>query len=103
MEKQASWAEEQEDGWILGMRPILTQINTLVERFRVKTSRLWIVLIFGEDIEMVTRANIKAKNADVDEDILELENEELHQKRQTKTFGNPLYQKFYICLTMIIL
>ena len=39
----------------------------------------------GEDIEMVTRANIKAKNADVDEDILEiLENEELHQRKAKK-------------------
>ena len=39
----------------------------------------------GEDIEMVTRANIKAKNADVDEDILKiLENEELHQRKAKK-------------------
>lgn len=36
----------------------------------------------GEDVEMVTRTNIKAENANVDEEILEiLENEELHQKK----------------------
>ena len=39
----------------------------------------------GEDMEMVTRTNIKAENSDVDEEILEiLENEELHQKRSKK-------------------
>ena len=36
----------------------------------------------GEDVEMVTRTNIKAENTNVDEEILEiLENEELHQKK----------------------
>ena len=39
----------------------------------------------GEDVEMVTRTNIKAENADVDDQILEiLENEELHQKKSKK-------------------
>lgn len=39
----------------------------------------------GEDVEMVTRTNIKAKNTEVDEEILDiLENEELHQKRVKK-------------------
>jgi len=39
----------------------------------------------GEDMEMVTRTNIKAENSDVDEEILEiLENEELYQKRSKK-------------------
>ena len=37
----------------------------------------------GEDVEMVTRTNIKAENTNVDEEILEiLENEELHQIRE---------------------
>ncbi|MBF14314.1 MAG: hypothetical protein CMA97_02225 [Euryarchaeota archaeon] len=39
----------------------------------------------GEDDKMVTRTNIKAKNEDLDEEILEiLENEELHQKKVKK-------------------
>ena len=39
----------------------------------------------GEDVEMVTRTNIKAENTGVDEEILEiLENEELHQKKAKK-------------------
>ena len=39
----------------------------------------------GEDVEMVTRTNIKAENTDVDEEILKiLENEELHQKKMKK-------------------
>ena len=39
----------------------------------------------GEDVEMVTRTNIKAENSGVDEEILEiLENEELHQKKAKK-------------------
>jgi len=39
----------------------------------------------GEDVEMVTRTNIKAENSGVDEEILEiLENEELHQQKAKK-------------------
>jgi hypothetical protein len=39
----------------------------------------------GEDLEMVTRTNIKAKNSDVDDKILEIiENEELYQKKVKK-------------------
>ena len=39
----------------------------------------------GEDLEMVTRTNIKAKNSDVDDEILEIiENEELYQKKVKK-------------------
>ncbi|MEC7261227.1 MAG: hypothetical protein VXV71_02260 [Candidatus Thermoplasmatota archaeon] len=39
----------------------------------------------GEDIEMVTRTNIKAENTGVDEEILDIiENEELHQKMMKK-------------------
>ena len=39
----------------------------------------------GEDVEMVTRTNIKAENTGVDKEILEiLENEELHQRKVKK-------------------
>jgi hypothetical protein len=39
----------------------------------------------GEDIEMVTRTNLKAKNSDVDDELLEIiENEVLHQKKSKK-------------------
>lgn len=43
----------------------------------------------GEDVEMVTRTNLKATNADVDEDILEIiENEVLHQQKSKKESWN---------------
>ena len=43
----------------------------------------------GEDVEMVTRTNIKAENKGIDEEILEiLENEELHQKKVKKDAWN---------------
>ena len=43
----------------------------------------------GEDVEMVTRTNIKAGNKGIDEEILEiLENEELHQKKVKKDVWN---------------
>ena len=39
----------------------------------------------GEDVEMVTRTNLKAKNSDVDDELLEIiENEVLHQKKSKK-------------------
>ena len=43
----------------------------------------------GEDVEMVTRTNIKAGNSDIDDEILEIiENEELHQKKSKKEAWN---------------